>query len=211
MAKVISVFAPTPHQRDKYLNRLYKDEWVVEKLNICVDDFHCISHGLDKIQYLNMFANREEAFFWVCKLYNEAISTARTFPYEIVILTPSPFELGLMYSKVALWTHKPTTMSESNVKFDLDACFYFAEHRGGIFDESIDQDITSLDCKLRAYKTKLTHLIENASHYNIPLVKIKGKDKYEKFVHELIPLSLTESDLKLIPFDPANYLNSFDN
>ena len=185
MAKVISVLAPTPHQRDKYLNRLYKDEEVLERLNICLDDFHYITHGLDKIQYLNMFANREESFFLACKLYNESISAARTFPYEIVILTPSPFELGLMYSKVALWTHKPTTMSESNVKFDLDACFYFAEHRGGIFDVSLDKDITSLDCKLRPYKTKLTHLIEKASHYNIPLVKIKGNDKYEKFVTEL--------------------------
>lgn len=182
MAKVISVLAPTPHQRDKYLNRLFKEN---EKLDLMNISFFSLENEYSSIHYLQMFANRKEAFLRAVERYNRIIDKLKTNRTPIVILTPSPFELGLIYSQVALWTHKPTSMFESNVTFDLDACFYFAEHRGGIFDETIDKDITSLDYKLRAYKTKLTHLIEKASDYNIQLVKIKGNDKYEKFLTEL--------------------------
>ncbi len=185
MAKVISVLSPTPYQRDRYLDKLFNDKKQCEILDVHRVSFFDVCKEFENLQYLQMFSNKKQAFLKVCKLYNNVIDELKSDTKNIVILTPSPFELGMMYTHIGLWTHKPVSMYDMEVKFDLYSCFYFAEHRGGHFVKSIDDEITSLDHKLRPYKTKLTQLLDRSIRYNINLVKITKEDKFEKFIKYL--------------------------
>jgi hypothetical protein len=73
MSKVISVLAPTPYQRDRYLNKLFNDKKHCEILDVHRVSFFDVGEEFENLQYLQMFSNKKQAFLKVCKLYNSVI------------------------------------------------------------------------------------------------------------------------------------------
>lgn len=193
MQKVISITATNFRQRDFYLNALqgfFEDN---EGKIVVKNFFHLVQENiLEQVLTLSQLSKQREAFNIIRESYNEVIERikCRTVA-SVIILQPSPFELGCWFPDYVLFSKNwgLTYMSENDVRFNLDYVFYFSDRPDyrKLFSD-IMVEINPLN--LKAYFQKHLRIRKSKRDYGFKVINFNQKPKKvemcERFLTNLI-------------------------
>ena len=178
--KVFSITAPTPRMRDRCLNQALTAVDYGDAVNVKNFFDYCSAELLEIFFNMQTIFCHEQLWDMVVEKYNKVLDDVRNDGQgKITIITPSPFEIGMYFSGVTLYTHskKPLMQLKEN-QFNLDACFYFATRMDyNKFFESVSFDPPLLENRFRRYFTQFRHLLYGEQNYGFPLIKLLSDDK----------------------------------
>ena len=181
--KVFSITAPTPRMRDRCIDKALKAVDYGDDVNV-KNFFEACSGELIEI-FLNMqiIFCHEQLWDSVVESYNKFVDDVRNDGQgKITIITPSPFELGIYFSGVPIYSHdKKPLMQLKESQFNLDACFYFATRMDyNKFFETVTFDPPLLEGRFRRYFTQFRHILYDKKNYGFPLIKLISNEKWKE-------------------------------
>lgn len=193
MQKVISLTATNFRQRDYYLNALQGFFEANAGKIVLKNFFHLVHENiLEQVLTLSHLAEQREAFNIIRDAYNEVIERikCRTLA-SVIILQPSPFELGCWFPEYSLFGQKwgLSYMSENDTRFNLDYVLYFSDRPDyrKLFSDIIVEINPMI---LKAYFQRHLRLRKSKRDYGFQVINLNQKPKKvemcERFITNLI-------------------------
>lgn len=193
MQKVISLTATTFSQRDFYLNALQGFFEANAGKIVLKNFFHLVSENiLEQVLTLSHMQQQIEAFNIIREAYNEVIEKikCRTVA-SVIILQPSPFELGCWFPEYSLFSPKwgLSYMGENDTRFNLDYVLYFSDRPDyrKLFSDIMVKIDTII---LKAYFQRHLSLRKSKRDYGFQVINLNQKPKKvemcERFITNLI-------------------------
>lgn len=193
MQKVISLTATTFSQRDYYLNALQGFFEENAGKIVLKNFFYLVSENiLEQVLTLSTLSKQVEAFNIMMEAYNEVIERikCRTLA-SVIILQPSPFELGCWFPEYSLFSPKwgSSYMAENNTRFNLDYLLYFSDRPDyrKLFSNIMGEINPMI---LKAYFQRHLSLRKSKRDYGFQVINFNQKPKKvemcERFITNLI-------------------------
>lgn len=190
--KVVSLVGYSPNQSTHYLARLKNPETEAQRELLNSIEFldffkECPPELWKEMMTLSMMNQNEVATLQACEFYDELSNKSSS---KLVIVTPSPYELLLYFSRTLTGRWKPFYVREGR-KFNIDICFEFGEftNKKNFSDVFFGQDPVT-DYRIMCYTKCLRNMIKNSQKlFSVPVTYIKGEYKHQKMVRELRKLA----------------------